>query len=122
VEIVKWSIKGDKELLSTLKALSQADYEAVVKLNMTEIYNRGKRPGGTPFITGELRQSLGLTKSTDNAYDVGYTKEYAPHVEYGHRTRGGGYVQGRFYLKANVDTQRPQLKADLLARIKKVGG
>lgn len=119
---MRWSIRGDKELISALNNLSKVDYDAVVKLNMTEIYNRGKRPGGTPVRTGELRQSLGLTQSTDGAYDVGYTKEYAPYVEYGHRTAGGGYVQGRGFLKANVDTQKPRLKADILKRLQKAGG
>lgn len=122
---MRWSIQGDKEVISALRKLSQVEYDAVVKLNMTEIYNRGKsrgQVGSTPFITGELRQSLGITHATDNSYDVGYTKEYAPYVEYGHRTPGGGYVQGRQFLKANVDQQRPQLYADILKRLQKAGG
>lgn len=119
---MRFDLSGDKQLITALNKLSQIEYEAIVKLNMTEIYNRGKRIGGTPFKTGELRQSLVLTRARDNAFDVGYTKEYAPYVEYGHRTVGGGYVQGQFYLKRNVDTQSPQLKKDIIDRLKANGG
>ena len=76
-------------LAKELDRLSHLRFEAVVLKNMTQIYNRGKS-GGTPVDTGELRISLTQTGDT-----VGYTKDYAPHVEYGHRTRGGGYVQGQ---------------------------
>ena len=118
---MRFSVTGDKQLQQALKQLTSVQYDAIVKLNMTEIYNRGKRPGGTPVLTGELRQSLGLTK--DGAgYDVGYTKQYAPDVEYGHRTVDGGYVKGQHFLKRNVDAQRPQMLQDIKDELKKAGG
>ena len=51
--------------------------------------------------------------------EVGYTKEYAPHVEYGHRTRNGGFVQGQHFLKNNVDAQMPIYYKDLKEALKK---
>ena len=48
------------------------------------------------------------------------TRSYAPHVEYGHRTVNGGYVQGQRFLKRNVDTQRPIFKQDLIDQLKKL--
>lgn len=111
-----------QRLAAKLRAISEADYKAVTKMNLREIYNRGKQVGGTPVKTGELRQSLGMTPSADNGYEVGYTKEYAPHVEYGHRTRGGGYVQGQHFFKRNVDAQRSQYKQDLINAIRRAGG
>ena len=98
------------EISEALKKKSEVKYDAVVLANITEIYNRGKA-GGTPVKTGELRISLMLDPSKQEA---GYTKEYAPHVEYGHRTRGGGYVQGQYFLLRNVDTQRPRFEQDIL--------
>lgn len=106
-------------LAAELHRLSHLRFDAVIKKNMTEIYNRGKKPaldgglgpsakGGTPVDTGELR--ISLTQSGD---EVGYTKDYAPHVEFGHRTVNGGYVEGQRFLKANVDEQREIFKADL---------
>lgn len=104
-----------------LKAASGVRYEAVVKKSVAEIYNRGKAPGGTPVSTeatrpggphGELKQSLRKEVHKNNGV-VGYVKEYAPYVEFGHRTRGGGgYVPGQHYLKKNVDTQQPIFEKD----------
>ena len=112
---MKFSVSGDKQIIKALNQLSASQYEAIVKINMTEIYNRGKRPGGTPVRTGELRQSLNLSRGKN-----GYAKEYAPDVEYGHRTTGGGYVDGRHYLKNNVDKQWPQLVSDIQKEVKRV--
>lgn len=95
-------------LAGELQRLSQLRFDAVIKKNMTQIYNRGKAEGGTPVDTGELRMSLSQSGDV-----VGYTKDYAPHVEYGHRTVSGGFVQGQRFLKKNVDAQRPIFEEDL---------
>ena len=102
-------------LSEKLKRLSSVRFDAVVTKNMAQIYNRGKADGGTPVRTGELRLSLGHSGDT-----VGYTKGYAPHVEYGHRTVNGGYVQGQRFLKRNVDTQRPIFRQDLIDQLRKL--
>lgn len=93
--------------------LSRLRYDAVIKKNMTQIYNRGKS-GGTPVDTGELVASL-----SQSGEEVGYTKDYAPHVEYGHRLVNGGYVPGQYYLKKNVDAQRPIYRQDLIDQLRK---
>ncbi|MEG0790999.1 MAG: hypothetical protein RSG23_05175 [Gordonibacter sp.] len=107
------TLKGDDKLAGELNRLSSVRFDAVVQKNMTQIYARGKA-GGTPVDTGELKGSL--VKSGDV---VGYAKSYAPHVEYGHRTRGNGYVQGQKYLYNNVETQRPIFRQDLIKQLKK---
>ena len=121
---VKLTVKGFEPLEKELKRVSQVRFDAVCKKNMTQVYNRGKADGGTPVSTeatrpggphGELRMSLSQVGDT-----VGYSKSYAPHVEYGHRTRGGnGYVPGQRYLKKNVDAQRPIFYADLRKQLNK---
>ena len=100
---------------SKLQRLSGARFDAVINKNMTQIYNRGKSDGGTPVASGELRLSLGQSGDL-----VGYAKDYASHVEYGHRTVGGGYVQGQLYLKRNVDAQRPIYRQDLIAQLRRL--
>jgi len=100
-------------LAGELQRLSQLRFDAVIVKNMTQIYNRGKA-GGTPVDTGELRISLGQVKDV-----VGYTKDYAPHVEFGHRTVNGGYVAGQRYLKKNVDTQRAIFIEDLRKQLRR---
>ena len=74
------------------------------------MYNRGKSEGGTPVRTGELMGSLTLMGTSG----ITYIKDYAAHVEYGHRTRGGGYVEGQRFLEANVKAQEPIYKDHLL--------
>lgn len=101
-------------LAPKLQSMSQARFDAVIKKNMTQIYNRGKS-SMTPVDTGELRMSLGQSGDV-----VGYTKTYAPHVEYGHRTRGGGYVPGQRFLQKNVDMQRPIYRMDLINHLRKL--
>jgi hypothetical protein len=108
-----FSMSGDDDVRKALKKLDPVAVEAIIKINMTEIYNRGKRPGGTPVDTGELRQSLGIQRQAGNVWVVGYTKEYAPHVEYGHRTVGGGYVKGQHYLRDNVNIQQKRIIQDI---------
>ena len=102
---VKVEIKDDPSFTIELKRLTAVNLHKVVKDTEKSIYNRGKRPGGTPVRTGELRQSLGV-----NGDEVGYKKEYAPQVEYGHRTPAGTYVKGRRYLQRNVEKERPLFK------------
>lgn len=102
------SLEGAEQLSREFSRLSALDFDAVAKKSLVQIYNRGKNDGGTPVDTGELR--LSLTYDSEN---VGYTKDYAPHVEYGHRTVWGGYVEGQYFLRRNVKEQQEIFYADL---------
>lgn len=113
----RMSIEGLLALESELRRLNDVRFDAVVKKQVTQMVNRAMAPGGTPVDTGELRLSLGSSGD-----EVGYTKDYAPHVEYGHRTVNGGYVPGQYFLRDNVETQRPIYREDLLKAIKKEKG
>lgn len=108
-------IRDVNDLAGKLNRLSHVRFEAVVIKNMTQIYNRGKTNGGTPVDTGELRMSLGQSGDT-----VGYAKDYAPHVEYGHRTVNGGYVEGQRFLQRNVRAQEPIFRQDLIDQLRKL--
>lgn len=108
-------IRDVSDLAGKLNRLSHVRFEAVVIKNMTQIYNRGKANGGTPVDTGELRMSLGQSGDT-----VGYAKDYAPHVEYGHRTVNGGYVEGQRFLQRNVRAQEPIFRQDLIDQLRKL--
>lgn len=108
-------IRDVNDLAGKLNRLSHVRFEAVVIKNMTQIYNRGKANGGTPVDTGELRMSLGQSGDT-----VGYAKDYAPHVEYGHCTVNGGYVEGQRFLQRNVRAQEPIFRQDLIDQLRKL--
>ena len=120
------TFSGFQELEAELNRLNSVRFDAVVKKQVVQMLNRARAPGGTPVSNeetrpggphGELRLSLGSSGD-----EVGYTKDYAPHVEYGHRTRNGGYVPGQYFLRNNVETQRPIYREDLLKAIKKEKG
>lgn len=120
---IKMSIEGIPALEKELQRLNSIRFEAVEKKQLTQMLNRARQAGGTPVSTektrpggphGELRLSSSTTKD-----EIGYTKEYAPHVEYGHRTIDGGFVQGQHFLQNNVDIQRSIYKQDLQNAIRK---
>lgn len=120
---IKMSIDGIPALEKELQRLNSIRFDAVEKKQLTQMLNRARQAGGTPVSTEETRPGgphgeLRLSSSTTED-EIGYTKEYAPHVEYGHRTIGGGFVQGQHFLKNNVDIQRPIYRQDLQKAIKK---
>lgn len=126
-------ITGAAELSAALSRLSKATFQDVATKSIGEMYSRAKKGytggqvpagGGSPVSTeltrphgphGELKSSVRFEKNT-----MGYTKEYAPHVEYGHRTKSGGFVPGQHFLKNSVDIQAPKYKKDLIDAIRKI--
>lgn len=118
-------VKGMEEAQRTMVKISGIDLTAVIKKNIAEMFNRaakaGAAGGGTPVDTGELRISRSVSFGK-NQGSFGYSKEYAPHVEYGHRTRGGGYVPGQHFLKQNADAQAPIIEKDFNEALRKAMG
>ena len=124
---MKW--QGIEALARELQRKSETDFDKVTIKNLLEMRNRGVKSrnpsqGGTPVGQytggGELRLSMSVNKSR---HEVGYTKHYAPHVEYGHRlVRNGkqiGYVKGQYFLKTNVNIQKPIYHDDLKKELNK---
>ena len=110
---IKVTLVGVDVLEAELERLNSIKLEAIQKKQVTQMLNRARNRGGasgTPVDSGELRNS---SIADLNDFEMGYTAEYAPHVEYGHRTRNGGYVQGQRFLQANVDRQREIYKTDI---------
>ena len=71
----------------------------------------------TPVDTGNLKNSLFVEMEDERNAVVGYTAEYAHHVESGHHTRGGRYIPGRYMLTGAVNKVAP----GFLAAIKGIG-
>ena len=114
MEPVTIRITGVEQLTAKLKRMSSVRFDAVYKKQLTQLLNRARQPGGTPVDSGELRKS-----SAAGSDEMGYMASYAPHVEYGHRTKNGGWVPGQRFLQANVNTQVPIFKQDLEEAIRK---
>lgn len=107
-------VSGAEELEAELRRINAIRFDAVEMKQLTNMLDRAREPGGTPADSGELRKSSGIY-----GHEMGYTEEYAAHVEYGHRTKNGGWVPGQHYLQNNVDIQRPIYRQDLIKAIKK---
>lgn len=107
------TIDGMEELSKKLKKLAKIDKDIkdrVVKKQLAEMRNRASKPPYTPVDSGYMKNTRAYRVS-DGTF--GYRAEYAPHVEFGHRTRSGGYVKGQRFLKKNADEQLPIFKEDL---------
>lgn len=117
------TLVDENGLLHALERASKFRYDQVVRKTLTEMRNRAvgnygnPMAGGTPYDTGELRMSANVNFGAE---EFGYIKDYAPHVEYGHRTRGGGYVPGQKFLFNNVRIQAPILERDTLNALKEL--
>lgn len=110
---VRFKLTDEQNLEGKLKRLSNVRFEKVARESAQRMYNRA--PDMTPFRTGQLRGSLGVSGDT-----VGYTKSYAPFVEFGHRTRGGhGYVPGQHFLQKNVNIEGPIFLEAIKAELEK---
>lgn len=113
-------IYGVENLERTLDSIDGRALDAVMERNMRDVYERGKSAGGTPVDTGQLRSSLEMSKDSDG-YSVGYSAQYAPDVEYGHRTKNGKFVKGQHFLRDNVAIQEARL-LDSFNEVFKRGG
>lgn len=59
--------------------------------------------GRTPVDTGFLRGNWDI-KRTPDGYLVYNTTVYGIYVNYGHRTRNGGLIEGQFFVEKSVKT------------------
>lgn len=110
---VHFEDKEIQRLEQKLRQQSQKDFEEVSAKAARSLFTYMMRSGNTPVDTNELRQSAGYSKG-----DMGYRAEHGPHVEYGHRTRNGGYVPGQYYLKRGVDHVKKEYKEDLRRKLR----
>lgn len=67
---------------------------------------RGKAQDNTPVDTGHLKGGWRKSRAVQGKVEIYDNVEYAAHVEYGHRTRSGGFVKGKKML------HRAMLQAD----------
>ena len=97
-------IQGLDELIKSLdKSSSNYGKEAKKALNTVGMKLKAKVTLKTPVDTGVLRKSWRYKTISENEGIVSNNVHYAPHVEYGHRTRGGkSFVDGRYMLTKSV--------------------
>lgn len=123
---IKYELAGAETLISALRAKGNTNWKRITNDNLLEMRDRAvatSNPGmgGTPVDTSELRQSVSVDLGSGV---VGYTKDYAPHVEFGHREfffgmPTGGFVPGQWFLKTNLNIQTKLYQQDLADEMKK---
>lgn len=63
-----------------------------------------------PVDTGRLRNSITHAQEGDDTEILGTNVEYAPYVEFGHRSPGGRHVPGQPYFEPAVQDHIPEYK------------
>ena len=98
------NIQGLDNFIRTLSNASNSfDEEASKRLNNISQKLIRKVKLKTPVDSGLLRRSWRSKKEGDLARIVYNNVKYGPHIEYGHRTRGGkSFVDGRYMLTKSV--------------------
>ena len=127
-EFQAWADRVNSKIATdTVKHGLEVTMQRVKAQSMKAVKSRtpvGKYPKGSGRVGGHLRRMwhvdgpfIGGAIISLKLYN---NTEYAPFVENGHRTRGGGgWVEGRFMLKdtvVEIDNQMPQLIAPSLER------
>ena len=112
------NIQGLDNFIRTLNNASNSfDEEASKKLNNISQKLVAKVKLKTPVGKvkgGTLRRSWRVKKDGDLARIVYNNIEYGPHVEYGHRTRGGkSFVDGQYMLTKSVKEIESELDNQL---------
>jgi len=117
---VEWH--GTEELNAKLKKIVQNfPREKNLFLMQTAENLKARVKKLTPEDTGYLKGRWDNTDPEGDSIEVFNNVEYAAHVEFGHRTRGGGgFVPGQHFLRDAVDESRENFVKDandILARL-----
>ena len=108
---MKITITGVEEVKSRLTRLADVPWSDIQEDEAREM--KAKSDTVTPVDTGALRSS-----ATYDDGEFGYTVDYAPHVNYGHRTRSGSFVPGQHFLEEVVNGQDEKYKQEVLQHLR----
>lgn len=105
------TITGVEEVKNRLTDVARVEWDEIQEKQGAEM--KQKSDAIVPVDTGALR---------DSAYyedgEFGYSVEYAPYVNYGHRTTSGGFVEGRHFLEEVVNEQEEKYRQAVLNNLR----
>lgn len=105
------TITGVEEVEARLTDVARVEWDEIQEKQGAEM--KQKSDAIVPVDTGALR---------DSAYyedgEFGYTVDYAAHVNYGHATRGGGFVPGQHFLEEVVNGQEERYRQAVLDNLR----
>jgi hypothetical protein len=112
---VKIEFKGLSQILAKYQKLPETVEKAISDgINMAAGVVEGSAKRLCPVDTGHLRGSIHVMKeATPNNMKaiVGTNVEYAPYIEFGHRTPSGGHTAGIHYLERAIMNHMGQYKS-----------
>lgn len=114
--MVKVDVEGVEDVVVKLNKV--LGYEPVLRScvikSLAEMKNRSETL--TPEESGELKKSAYSRVINNLEGEFGYTKEYAPYVEFGHRIvihgKNVGFQPANPYLEPNAKAQEPIFQSD----------
>lgn len=124
-----------KDFAKRLSSLSESQRSAVFSDSIRELAMRvlrkvkkrtpvGEYPAESGKLGGTLRRGwkIGEVQVVGSLYEVEVynNTEYAPYVEFGHRTRSGGWVSGRFMLRISMEEVHKQSRKVVERKLKKM--
>ena len=113
-------ITGFEELYKRLDKIANSQ----VKLNRFVAQHgeilRSEAVKNTPKDTGRLQGSWKRSRAAQSKSEVYNNTEYAAHVEYGHRTRNGGFVKGRKMLHRAILTHKKNFEENTKAILENI--
>lgn len=126
----KWGavdLRNMQKLQKRMKQLSKADLDAFCRDAAKELASRllAKVKRRTPVDTGFLRNAWNIdadiTKVGDE-YEVVVINptEYASYVNFGHRTKSGGWVKGSFFVtesEIELENEAPKILEKKLEKL-----
>lgn len=114
---------GTEELMKVFKNCSGAGKEVsrIITDTTADVMADSQKNLNPHYDTGQLSRS-GTFKVQGLTGEVGYGVHYAPHLEYGHRTRSGGFVPGVKYLFNAVEKNRKPHIQEINELIRKLTG
>lgn len=116
-------ITGVEALQDVLKnsAKAQDEIREIIRDTTSDILADSQKNLAPHYKTGRLSLSGSMSVRADLG-EVGYNTHYAPHLEYGHRTRSGGFVKGVKYLEKAVEDNREAHNKAISEMVRKITG
>ncbi len=102
-------IRLDTTVLDRLIAQAESQLDAVLAASAFEVQALAMK--NAPVDTGNLANSIKVTKVAACQYQVGTGVEYAVYQELGYHDRGGNWHSGKFYLTGALLALTPRIQA-----------
>lgn len=109
-----FDIKGLEELQSGVKSIAttlRPEIQQYVGEEFKTCADNIRRD--CPVDTGKMKRSIKVSLGSGKGGElarIDIPVPYAQPVEFGHKTRGGGYVRGRNFVTPNVNKMKSKLR------------